>query len=123
MKDFLKWGLIGFGAYMIYQQLSGVISPPLPDTPTTPTTNTPPATSINATTRQLLIDATGGGTPRTFHQWNYYYNNLPQGQTAIEPAPEMVGQGDGSQAITVDQYLAAIAQVGLSGFSDLWRIR
>jgi hypothetical protein len=116
MRELLKWGAMAAGAYLIYQQLTGGASAFPSGTPATEPATTPALPPvINATTRQLLVQATGGGAPRSFHQWNWHYA-LPSVRGVQGPAPESVGMGDGVRTISVDEYLAAIGGAGLSGW-------
>lgn len=122
MKELLKWGALAAAAYIVYQQLTGA-NAAATQTPGTaanqPTSTNPPVTTTPAaSTRQLLL-AAAGSTAASFHQWNFAYRSIYP--TATTPAPEAVGMGDGTAAIDVDTYLAAIARVGLSGIVRRWR--
>lgn len=120
MKELLKWGALAAAAYIVYQQLTGAnaaAAQPSGSPANQPASTNPPVTTA-ASTRQLLL-AAAGTTAASFHQWNFAYRSIYP--SAATPAPEAVGMGDGTAAIDVDTYLAAIARVGLSGIVRRWR--
>lgn len=120
MKDSLKYIALAIIAYLIYQRIYGqqtaAAASPLAIPPAPTPASTPPVTTTTAapSTRDLLMMAAGNPTAQSFHQWNYFYRQVRNG--ANPPEPSAVGQGDGNAAISVDQYLSAIAGIGLNGW-------
>lgn len=124
MNNAIKIAAIGGAGFLLYQYFAGTAA--TPKSSTTPDSSAPPApppqTPAIITDVQLKRAAANkdwayeaGNTQRDWHQWNWYrraYNaSLPA------PAPEDVGQGDGSATITAAQYHAVLNAAGLAGLA------
>lgn len=123
MRNALKVLLIGGGvaALMFKDQITAMFSGE-PKEPTAPPTGTqppaappaaPPPAGIwdrLAAWAKTVPDYQANGT-LNFHQWNWGYSDI---RKVAGPAPESVGMGDGSRAITFEEYRAALTAAGLS---------
>lgn len=131
-KQFLGLGILGVGAYVLYEYFYGAANAPVPITNgtvgVTPGTSTAINNQATASIRTVLLQAAGAtdSTLMNADQWGYYANSLLSGGPLTS---DKFGQlftipygGDRSKLYTVDQYLSVLHGAGLAGLPNLRRM-
>jgi len=122
VKDLVKYGAIGLGAYLLWPKISGLFggagTPAIVAsggaTGSHPTSDTAQASQLSL--RNLLVKAANGATSLTEDQWCYYYAQ-PSVKGTPCPDPLVMFPGrDRSSPMSVDEFLAGATAAGLAGF-------
>lgn len=123
MKDLLGLGLLGVGAYFVYEYFlkpngfaigetnaGSAVTQTAANQATGGVYSTPTTMSNGFQTTAVAIRKIAGNGPYTFDQWNYFYNLLNKSYLQAQP-----GQNTTSQNISVEQFLYAGGLSGLAG--------
>lgn len=122
MNDFLKYGLIGGGAWLLWRQFFAAAEAPAVASTTAATAATTAATVAAAaatTTQGLLMQAAqramgaGWNGLLTAHEWNYYYSQV-RGVAGPDPGPLWA---DTNRRMSLDEYWPVMTQAGFSGLN------
>lgn len=125
-KDLVGLGLLGVGAYIVYEYfvkpggytLTGGSGSAVTQTPATQATggvySTPASMSNSFQNALVALKKVAGNGPMTFDQWNYYYNHLNNSYLSAQP-----GQNTTTQNISAEQFLYAGGLSGVMGFSGI----
>jgi hypothetical protein len=120
----IKIAALAAGGYLLYRYMSTAAAPatttPAPGTPAPPTPPTPGPTVVTENNLKRAASwkawaGEAGGKTLNWHQWNFYRAAFSS-ELAI-PAPEDVGQGDGSALITATKYHDILGAAGLAGIA------
>lgn len=112
--NLLKFGLLGVGAWMLYQRFtSSSSSTEAPADTTTP----PPAAAAGAPDLLTLVSdkatRSGYGPLLTFYEWNFFYQQI-RGVAGPDFEAAFPG-GNPDRKITVEEWYNAALASGLSG--------
>lgn len=135
MNNFLKFALIGGGAFVLYEMfgkslslpvIGGGVPPAATSAATVQPQNTPApaavAAAATATTKTSLADAArkanpGGDGLLNADQWNYYYSQI-RGVPGPDPGGIWPGRDRGYR-MSIDEYWSAVSTIGgLTGLGN-----